>query len=286
VRAAAGLLALAAVASAARATDAPSRPLRIVSLAPSVTETLFALGAGAEVAGVSTYCDYPPPALKLPRVGTFLTPNLEAIVALRPTLVIGLGLSSDVREIHAVESMGCPVMMAHDDSLAEIEDSIAQIGERIGRGAEARALLGQIRAQVAAVREHVASEPPVRILMLVGHQPMVAVGRGTYLDDLLRLAGADNIADSASGEQWPRLSLEYIIAMRPDVILDGQMGDEAAAPQFWDKFTTIPAVRNHRVYGYPQDPILHPGPRVGNTLEMLAAMIHSRAFAKSAEAAR
>jgi cobalamin transport system substrate-binding protein len=263
-----------------------AQPLRVVSLAPSVTETLFALGAGADVVGVSNYCDYPPAALKLPRVGSFLTPNIEAIIALRPTLVIGLGLSSDQREVRALKSLSIPVLMVRDDSLAEIEDSIISIGQRTGRIDAEHALLGNIRAQVAAVEARLAHAKPLRVVMLVGHQPLVAVGRGTYLDDLLKLARADNIAGEFA-EQWPQLSLEYIIAMRPQVILDGQMGNDPAAPsQFWSKYTTIPAVREHRVFGYRQDPILHPGPRVGESLQILARMIHPEAENVTSEAHR
>ena len=107
--------------------------MRIVSLAPSVTETLFALGAGPEVVGVSQYCDYPPQVRDLPRVGSFLTPNLEAIIALRPTLVVGLELSSDVRQIRALNSMGYPVLLVSDDSLQQIETSIEKVGARIDR---------------------------------------------------------------------------------------------------------------------------------------------------------
>ncbi len=258
--------------------------MRVVSLAPSVTETLFALGAGGDVVGVSDYCDYPPAALRLPRVGSFLTPNVEAIVALRPTLVIGLGLSSDQREMRALKSMSIPLVMVRDDSLREIEDSIAAIGRQTGRIDAAHALLAQIRGQVAAVEARLARTDKPKVVMLVGHQPMVAVGPGTYLDDLLRLAHAENIAGSF-GEQWPQLSLEYIIAMRPQVILDGQMGNDPAAPsRFWEKYRIIPAVRDHRVYGYPQNPILHPGPRVGESLEMLARMIHPEAQNVTSEA--
>lgn len=258
--------------------------MRIVSLAPSVTETLFALGAGPEVVGVSNYCDFPPAAMKLPKVGSFLTPNIEAIVALRPTLVIGLSLSSDQREIHALNSMGCPVLMVKDSSLEDIQNSIATVGARIGRAGQARNLVAAIAADIARVRERLAGAPPLRVLMLVGHQPMVAVGPGTFLDDLLRIARGDNIADSFS-ETWPQLSVEYVIAMRPDVIIDGQMGTDPSSPShFWEKYSTIPAVRNHRVYGYAQNPILRAGPRVGKSLEILAAMIHPQAFRAAAEA--
>ena len=261
-------------------------PMRIVSLAPSVTETLFALGAGPDVVGVSQYCDYPTEVRKLPRVGSFLTPNIEAIIALRPTLVIGLGLSSDQRELRALTSMGYPVLLVSDGSLDEIENSIGEVGAHIGRTREARDLAAQIRAQIAEVSERLSSASTVRALMLVGHQPVVAVGRGNFLNQLLQLARADNIA-AASGQQWPQLSIEYIIAMRPQVILDGSMGNDPTSPsKFWESYQTIPAVTDHRVFGYPQDPILHPGPRVGRSLEILARMIHPEAWRGAAESGK
>ncbi len=260
--------------------------MRIVSLAPSVTETLFALGAGPDVVGVSQYCDYPPQVRDLPRVGSFLTPNLEAIIALRPTLVVGLELSSDVRQIRALNSMGYPVLLVSDDSLQQIETSIETVGARINRQREAHQLVAQIQTQIAAVQQRLANAKPERALMLVGHQPIVAVGAGTYLDELMRIARADNIAADV-GEQWPHLSMEYIIAKRPEVVLDGSMGtDASASSEFWEKYPAIPAVRDHRVFGYAQDPILHAGPRVGQSLEIIARMIHPEAWDRAAGGAR
>lgn len=274
--AAAATVLLFALAIVPAAHAAP--PMRIVSLAPSVTETLFALGAGPSVVGVSDYCDYPAEVKSLPRVGSFLTPNLETIIALRPTLVIGLELSSDVRQIRALKSMGYPVLLVTDDSLEEIDASIEAVGARIGREPEAHRLVAQIRAQIAAVSERLSSVKSERALMLVGHQPIVAVGRGTYLDELLQIAHAENIAAPAN-EEWPHLSMEYIIAMRPEVILDGSMGnDPTSSSSFWDQYPTIPAVRERRVFGYPESPILHSGPRVGQSLEMIARMIHPEAW--------
>jgi len=278
--AAAGLLVFTvALASAVHA----AAPMRIVSLAPSVTEDLFALGAGADVVGVSQYCDYPPQVRDLPRVGSFLTPNLEAIIALRPTLVVGLELSSDVRQIRALNSMGYPVLLVSDDSSQEIETSIEKVGARINREDEARRLVAEIKAQIAAVEERLGNVKPLRALMLVGHQPIVAVGTGTYLDELMRIAHADNIA-AAVGEQWPHLSMEFIIAMRPEVILDGAMGsDPLSSNHFWEKYPTIPAVRDHRVLGYAEDPMLHAGPRVGQSLEIIARKIHPEAWEREAD---
>jgi len=278
--AAAAALCVYALALAAPANAAAR--MRIVSLAPSVTETLFALGAGPDVVGVSQYCDYPPEVRELPRVGSFLTPNLEAIIALRPTLVVGLELSSDVRQIRALNSMGYPVLLVSDDSLDQIEASIEKVGARIDRGARARRLVANIQSQIAAVQQRLANVKPERALMLVGHQPIVAVGAGTYLDELMRIARADNIA-AAVGEQWPHLGIEFIIAMRPQVILDGAMGSDASSlSDFWEKYPTIPAVRDHRVLGYAQDPMLHAGPRVGQSLEIIARKVHPEAWPRGA----
>jgi len=273
----AALLVGALAIGAATATAAP--PMRIVSLAPGVTETLFALGAGGAVVGVSQYCDYPPAATRLPKVGTFLTPNVEAIAALRPDLIIGPGLSSSRREVRTLEAMGYPTMTVNDNSLDGIEQSIALIGARTGEEESAQRLLGTIQARIDEVHARLAGTKPRTVVMLVGHQPMVAVGRGTFLDDLIHLAGGDNIADLAA-QNWPRLSIEYIIAMRPEVILDGAMGSDANTPAgFWARYPTIPAVSDHHVFGYPQDPMLHPGPRVWQSLEILARRIHPEAFA-------
>jgi cobalamin transport system substrate-binding protein len=256
---------------------------RIVSLAPTITESLFALGAGAEVAGVSQYCDYPPEVIRLPRVGTFITPNIEAIAGLRPTIVIGLETSSDLREVRALNAMGYRTLMVNDDSIAGIEASIRTIGGAIGRAEDAQALLDRMHVKIAAIEERLHGVTERRVLMVVGHQPMVAVGPRTYLDELLTMARATNIAAQAA-QNWPRLSLEYIIATRPEVILDGQMGTDPESPSsFWAKYTTIPAVRDHRVMSYPEDPTLHPGPRVVQTLELLARRIHPEAFAREPE---
>jgi iron complex transport system substrate-binding protein len=251
---------------------------RIVSLVPSVTETLFALGVGDEVVGVSSYDDYPPEVMKLARVGTFLTPNLEAIAALRPTIVIGRGISSNQRELRALRAIGYEILIVEDDSLAQIEQSIRQIGARVHKERQAEAIIAGIEANVNEVRARVHQFPEQRTLMLVGHQPIVAVGPGTFLDDLFKIARAENIADVAA-QQWPHLSIEFIVAMRPQVIIDGQMGNDPQSPnRFWDAYPMIPAVKNHRVVGYPEDPTLHPGPRVGTTLLMIAKLVHPEAW--------
>jgi iron complex transport system substrate-binding protein len=237
------------------------------------------------VVGVSQYSDYPPQARRLPRIGSYITPNIEAIVALRPTLVIGLLTSSDLREIHVLQAMGIATLMVDDSSVAAIEAGIEKIGDAAGQSDAARGLLRKIRLRLNGVKERLAGVQPQSVLMVVGHQPLVAVGLGTYLDELLKLAHAHNIAD-VSTQSWPRLSLEFIVASRPQVILDGQMGTDPHAPaRFWTRYPSIPAVHERRVFGYPDDPTLHPGPRMAQTLELLARLIHPEVFARNQQQA-
>jgi len=255
---------------------------RVISLAPSVTETLFAIGAGPEVVGVSQYCDYPPQVLALPKVGSFLTPNVEAIVGLRPGLIIGLDTSANDREIRALQRMSYRVLLVNDDALAGIEEGIGRIGVMTGHVGQAQQLLNLMRARMRAVRERLQRVAPRKVLMVVGHDPLVAVGGG-YLNELLQMADCINIAAGLGGA-WPRLNLEFIIASAPDVILDGQMGSDPLTPAgFWSRYANIPAVRNHQVYGYDENPVLRPGPRVAQTLEILARLVHPEVFAAAGE---
>src|SRR5207302_7178594 len=129
--------------------ETPAGTRRIVSLAPSITETLFALGAGSEVVGVSQYCDFPPQVQRLPKVGSFLTPNVEQIMALRPTLVIGLLTSSDLREIRALQAVGIATLMVDDSSIDAIEGSIEKIAGAVACQWRAQQMLAQIRADIA-----------------------------------------------------------------------------------------------------------------------------------------
>ena len=230
--------------------------------------------------GVSQYCDYPPAAAKLPKVGSFLTPNVEAIVGLRPTLIIGLETSANQREIQALQRMGYPVLLTTDDSLQGIEHGIKRIGEVTGRARRANQVLIALDQQLGEVERKLAGVAPRKVLMVVGHNPLVAVGGG-YLNELLQMADDVNIA-AGLGQQWPRVSLEYIIARSPDVILDGEMGsDRAASVVFWKHYPSIPAVQHNRVYAYDQDPVLRPGPRAGEILEILARLTHPEVFAGS-----
>jgi len=259
-----------------------SEPQRIISLAPSVTETVFALGLGDRLVGVSVYCDYPPEATKIDRVGTFLTPNIEAIVAKQPDVIIAVPSPGNQSAVRSLQRLGFQVVLVDPHSVQEIEESLVTIARLLGREEEGRALEARVKAQIAAVQARVGDAPERRVLMVVGQTPLVAVGSGTFQDELIRMARGINLAATAGGE-WPRLSIEFAVAARPEVIIDTTMGNEervgaAAALAFWSAFPTIPAVQDRRVYGFKAYQVLRPGPRIGDALESIARFIHPERF--------
>jgi len=258
---------------------------RIISLAPSVTETVFALGMGDRLVGVSVYCDYPPAATKIDRVGNFLTPNMEAILAKRPDIVIAVPTPGNRGSVEALQRLGLRVLIVDPRTLAETEESLAVIGGAIGRAAEARALVSHIETRLAAVRGRLAGVPERRVLMLVGHTPLIAAGTGTFQDELIRMARGINLAAGVGGA-WPHLSIEFAIAQAPEVIIDTSMGNEERAGtegmlEFWNAFPTIPAVQAHRVFGYKAYQLLRPGPRLPEAFEAIARAIHPERFERS-----
>ncbi len=258
---------------------------RIISLAPSVTETIFALGLGDRLVGVSVYCDYPPEATRIDRVGTFLTPNVEAIVAKHPDVIIAVPSPGNQGSVQALRRLGLKVVLVDPNSIAEIKESLLTIGSELGHAAAARALVDRIEAHIAAVQVRLADAPMRKVLMVVGQTPLIGVGAGTFQDELIRMAHGDNLG-AAAGGSWPRLSIEFAIAAAPEVIIDTSMGNEeqvgaAPAMDFWKAFPTIPAVRDGRVYGYKAYQVLRPGPRIADAFEALARFIQPERFTDS-----
>lgn len=276
--AAGGLWACAVLAVPAAAGE----PQRIVSLAPSLTETVFALGLGDRLVGVSSYCDYPAEALRIDRVGTFVAPNVEAILARRPDLVLAVPSPGNRAPVESLERHGVAVVVVDPKTLDGIKTSLIDIGRVLMREGEARRLVAQIDARVAAVRARVAGAERRRVLMVVGQNPLIVAGRGTVQDELIELAGGINLG-AAAGAGWPHVSVEYAIAAAPEVIVDSTMGAEVSggegdAARFWSKFPVIPAVRAGRVSGYRAYEVLRPGPRIGEALELIARFIHPERF--------
>jgi len=274
------LIVLAAHASFAQAASAPY-PQRIVSLAPSVTETLFALGFGNRIVGVTTYCDYPAEARKLPKIGGFTNPSLEAIVGQRPDLVIGVNESSHPVKAREMERLGIKVALISVTSLNDILNSIQSIARWLGNPEAGEKLTQKIARQIDAVKKRVAPAPRRATLLAVGIKPLVAVGGKNFIDELITLAGGENIAGQAA-QPWLNLPAEYVIAKAPRVIIEAGMGSEREQPaKRWQDLKSIPAVKEQRVYYYRSDKILRPGPRIGEGLEEIARLVHPECFAES-----
>lgn len=260
-------------------------PRRIVSTAPSFTETLFALGAGQRVVAVSTFCHYPPEADKLPRIGTYLTPNIEAIARLRPDLV--LAHAEQAQQNAQMKRLGLNVLALRNTTLADTMQSIQLTGEAIGASAQAKALEQQIRARFAAIEKASQGKPRRTLLFIVGRTPgrlegVIAVGKGSYLNALIRIAGGRNVLDD-SPVAYPHLSMEGILRLNPDVIVD--MGDMSvtenvtkahidAVRKLWDtQRGKIRAVRENRLFPVAADIFVVPGPRVAEAAEAFQRML-------------
>ncbi len=256
-------------------------PARVISLAPSLTEIVFALGAGDRLVGVSSYCDYPEAALRVDRVGTFLQPNVEVILKKQADLVLAVPSPENRSSVESLMQFGVRVRVVRTRDLASILAAVKTIASDLGIAARGERLATQIGDGVARVRARVAGLERRRVLMVVGRRPLIAAGPGTYQDELLRMAGGDNVA-AAAREAWPHLSMEHVIASAPEVIIDSGMGDEDDDEDriaFWSPFPSIPAVRDDRVVGSGRVDLLRAGPRAAETLEALARLIHPEAFA-------
>lgn len=252
---------------------------RIISLAPSITEVLFALGVGSRVVGVSTYCDYPPEAAQVDKVGTFLAPNIERIIAKKPDLIIAVPSPANRNAVESVRELGLRVLVVDPESVVSIFEAVTTIANAVGVPEAGSALRDRVQARLAAVRARLEGVTTRSVLMAVDHRPLIVAGSGTYQDELITLAGGSNLGRQA-GSHWPHVGIEFVVAQAPEVIVDTTMGsDEAVKPtDFWDPFTTIPAVREKRIHGARAFVLLRPGPRVAEGVETMAQFIHPERF--------
>lgn len=252
----------------------PARPRRIVTTAPSATELVFALGAGDRVVGVSRYDDYPPAVEALPKVGGIADPSVEAIVALRPDLVIGVASAGSRGGLERLAGLGVPVLAVPASSLSDVFVSARAVGAALGDGAPDRALALErditrdlARLAVAARRGPAAA----RVAIVYGWKPLVLAGSTSFAGAIAALLGATNIAPPG-GTAYPQVSMEQLVAARPDIIVDlSGASDERYAP--WAGFRTIPAVRDGRVHALRTSALMRPGPRLVEGAKALAAVL-------------
>lgn len=262
----------------------PDRSLRLVSLAPSLTETIYALGRGDWVAGVTDICDYPPEARTKPKVGGIAAPSLERIVSLAPDLVLATAEGNSRNTLEQLAQLGIPTFALKPDSYRHLIESIVALGRVLRAESAAELIAREIERRVGEIRAGVAGLSRPRVLYLIWTDPLIAAGPATYINDLLDLAGGQNIIQELT-VPYPRLDWEQVVGGAPEVILvaDHRMGADRmtpaapAVPREWRGWQAVPAIQAGRVMPIPGDTVLRPGPRVGEGLARLAQAIHGNA---------
>jgi iron complex transport system substrate-binding protein len=280
------LLAALAVPAFARAgavpspgSDPPPPARRIVSLAPNITEMLFAIGAGSQVVGVTDYCDYPPEARTRPKVGGFVNPNPEAVLALAPDLIVATPNVGNRSFVEHMMRAGARVEIVEARNLEEIFPALDALGRVSGHREEAAAVSTRLHEAVASVRRRVGALPRPAAVICIQRDPLIVAGPGSYPHDLLLLAGGRSIVPDSAGA-YPALSMERVIAAAPEVIIQTRMdaasgaGDSENIRRWWSRWPSLPAVLRDRVHVVDGDTILRPGPRVALGLEMLVGLLH------------
>jgi iron complex transport system substrate-binding protein len=249
----------------------PAVPQRVVTLAPSLTDTVVALGLAGRIVGVTRYDDAPEVAGR-PRVGGFLDPSPEAVLALRPDLVLWMTDGGALAAVERIASLGVPVLALPIVTVNDLYAAVRLVGEALGDAAAGARLAARIEADVERVRARAARERPVRVLFVVGRDPLVVAGPGSYPDEVLRLAGAVNVA--GGGRPWPVYPLERAVADDPEVVVDGAVLEPAEGIR---RLAVVPAVRAGRVVRLRDDAALRPGPRLPAALEQLFSALHPAA---------
>jgi iron complex transport system substrate-binding protein len=263
-----------------------AQPARIVSTSPSITESLFALGLGDRVVGVSSYCRYPPAVLKLAKIGSFIKPDAEKIALLRPDLVVVQKAKSAQPLPGRLAALGIKYLEVEPGSLADVYSTIQDIGRATGVPDRAQRVIADIRKRLDAIHAEASNRSRPTVLLIVGRDPgllsnLIGVGPGAYLDELIEIAGGRNVlADSKVA--YPRISMETVVRTDPEVILDaGAMGTtqndgtkgENELKQPWLLHRELRAVRNGLVFGLTSEALVVPGPRVVDAVEIISRRI-------------
>ena len=250
-------------------------PKRIVSLAPSITEMLFALGLDQEIVGVTEFCNYPPAALDKPKVG-YAQPNLESIVALEPELIVAPKSFLRVDLLNRLEQLKIPTMLLDAQTVEDILRHIQLLGRMVGRVPESLKVTETIRKQMTVLTARLEGRPRPTLLFVINTDPLITVGPGSYIHQLIELAGARNAAGSA-GTPYPRLSIEEVLRQNPEFLLfpTGQFeGIPQAEQDQWRRWTSLEAVKRNQFVHINSDILNRPGPRVLEALEALITILH------------
>jgi iron complex transport system substrate-binding protein len=250
---------------------------RVVSLAPANTEIAFAIGAGDKLVAGTSYDDYPAAAKALPKIGDFANPSVEKIVSMRPDLVLAAGgIQAGLRS--KLENLGVQVYVVDPTTLEQTMVDLQNLGDLMGTSAQAGALVQKMKTEITAVTDKVASLPKPTVFFEVYPKPLMTTGTGTFIDDLITLAGGINIAASA-GSGYLNFSSEVLFKDNPDVYI-APIGSQADPGQIAQRpgYNQLKAVRDKRVFTIADDLVVRPGPRLVQGLRALARMFHPGAF--------
>ena len=264
-----------------RTVRIPFSPARIVSLAPSLTETIYALGLQDRLVGDTDFCDYPVEAQKKPKVGGIINPNLEEIASLHPDLVLATKSINRLDTVRALDTLGIPSYATTDPhSVAEIISSTQKLAEVLGASEAGKSLGEELQSRLATLQAKLATVPPRRVLFIVWTEPLISTGQHTFIADVLRNAGAVSIVESS--QDWPQMSLEEVVRLQPDYLVFASSHSESAARDFEalaarPGWRILDAVRNRR-YAVISDAVNRPAPRIVSAIEELARQLHPEAF--------
>lgn len=255
-------------------------PLRIVALAPSITEIVFALEQQYRLKGVTRYSDFPADANRYPKVGSYVHLDVERIVALQPDICIGIKDGNPITVVRQLEAMSIPFFGVDPKDLTSVMESILAIGDLLGATEKAQSIVADMRGRVAAVTQktkQVTKKPGV--FVQIGISPIVSVGNETFINELITLAGGTNVA--AGTNPYPRFSREQVISLGPDVMVISSMARATIFEQVkaqWMQWPAIPAVRNQAIHIAPSNIFDRPTPRLVVGLELMARYIHPQLF--------
>jgi iron complex transport system substrate-binding protein len=265
-----------------RRVSIPADVNRVVTLSADLAETVYALGLGDRLAGDSSDADVPPAAKQKPRVGGAQNPNLEAIVALHPDLVLASTSINRRATVDALERLGIAVYTSDPHTVRGMLRSFAHIADAMGEPEQGRALVARLQKRLDALQARLAERPLVHVLFVVWAQPLITIGQNTFIADSLRWAGAESVV--VSSENWPNLSFEEVIRLQPDYIVvpvgTGGMSAELADLRARADWRQVEAVELGHVAGV-SDAALRPSPGLIDAIEQLARELHPEAFADS-----
>lgn len=267
-----------------RKVNIPESPRSIISMAPSITETLFALGLDQEIVGVTDYCDYPENALTKPRIGGFMNPSVEKIISLKPDLIIGTRDGNRWETIYQLVNLGLPVYLVDPKGYDGVARMIKNIGEIVGR----KQMSQKIAMDMMMRKEEIVTKtqflPRPKVFFQIGYWPIMTVGKGSLADDLIRFAGGKSISENERAT-YPYYSVETILKKAPDVIIISSMdgkstklsseGNHADLIKMWQKWKHVPAVQTKAIYLIDSNLVDRPSPKVIKGLEIMMKMIHT-----------